>query len=61
MRVIIIEDKDAKVLLQQLEFQSMYEKDLLRRKISDATDISKMHRKFHYIVCKWLQEQGARV
>ncbi len=55
MRVIIIEDKDAKNLISKLELEKF--------KISKSgmTEVSQIHRQFHYIVAKWLQEQGAEL
>ena len=55
MRVVIIEDKDAKALLEKLELQKMREENHIR----EGMTIDQMRRAFHYIVCRWLQDQGA--
>lgn len=72
MRAIIIEDKDAKSLLNDLkltEFEGMVH-DRESRMISEQFKIpdeqmkfiiSSIHRRFHYRVCCWLQAQGASV
>lgn len=72
MRAIIIEDKDAAALLDQLKLESM-DKDLNSYMIAAKEEwhklppstrdeiVHKLHRKFHFIVCRWLQEQGANV
>ena len=66
MRAIIIDDKDAKALLQQLELAKLkatadhrvlgpYQKDDV------PYAIEHVHSWFKYYVCKWLQDQGAHV
>jgi hypothetical protein len=55
MRAIIISDKDAKYLLNELRFEKMNIHN------NDRYSVEDMHRAFHYIVCKWLQDQGADV
>lgn len=68
MRAIIIEDKDAKALLDRLELEK-YKKahkhpahqlslDLAHGGRDEIT-LADMHRWFHYVVVGWLQEQGA--
>lgn len=54
MRAIIIDDKDARNLLEQLELRKMkgdfhdtFDPD---RKV----DINSVHRAFHYVVVRWL-------
>ncbi len=59
MRVIIIEDKDAKALLDQLKLAQL-DKSLMRSDANKAT-IDCIHRGFHYVVTKWLQDQGCDV
>ncbi len=71
MRAIIIDDKDAKALLDKLKLES-FRKDCptygvvesdawhalpvaVRDKLTDD-----MHRRFHYVLCCWLQDQGAK-
>ena len=51
MRVLIIEEKDVKTLLSRLEL----EKFRLR---GHQLPEDEMHRRFHYEVYSWLQEQG---
>lgn len=67
MRAIIIQDHDAKALLDQLKLQSYTEPvdwtlalDKLPKNVRDNAR-QDMHRHFHYIVCEWLQAQGANV
>lgn len=60
MRVIIIEDKDARALLDQLQLAKFTEKQDIRLSLSSTT-VDDIHRHFHYVVCKWLQEQGCNV
>jgi len=61
MRAIIINDADARSLLNQLELA------MLRNDRPGWTDpykppsVEDMHRVFHFIVTRWLQEQGADV
>ena len=71
MRAIIIDDKDARALLDSLKLESMETGNIgygveeneawhslpenVRREI-----IKRVHGRFHYIVCGWLQDQGAR-
>ena len=60
MRAIIIDDKDAQQLLRELEHKKLeLESDL--KEMGDVFAIANIHRAFHYVVCKWLQEQGADV
>jgi hypothetical protein len=65
MRAIIIDDKDAKQLLDTLQLAKLkarinplvmgYKADEVPWAIDDV------HKWFHYHVCKWLQDQGANV
>ena len=69
MRVIIIQDSDAANLLDLLELEKFKDPQMLVNNdtwhaIPENTRdqmLSDLHRKFHYIVCRWLEEQGARV
>jgi hypothetical protein len=95
MKAIIIQDHDARALLDQLKLETMDAKstdyahiEIGVRKIlathpafkserdvpielsgaiasmlcSPAGEIvQRIHRRFHYVVCCWLQEQGASV
>lgn len=60
MRAIIISDADARALLSRLELNAMRAANHWPHN-SKATNeaIQEAHRTFHYIVCNWLQEQGA--
>ncbi len=58
MRTIIISDEDARALLEQLELEKLKGG---RWNGQPPTTLDAMHRTFHYIVCRWLQEQGANV
>jgi len=72
VRAIIIDDKDAKALLDKLKLES-FEKSLGSYGIQEHEAwngipssireeiIRRVHGRFHYVVCCWLQEQGAKV
>ena len=65
MRAIIIDDKDAIALLEQIEL-AKFTPDMLMPRYSLTDDqLARMtegfHRRFHFIVTRWLQEHGARV
>jgi hypothetical protein len=52
MRVIIIEEKDIQALLAKLE--------LAKFQLTGSQEPEdEIHRKFHYVVVNWLQEQGS--
>lgn len=53
MKVIIIEEKDIKALMERLELQ----KYRLTGHLKEPAD--EMHRRFHYVVVSWVQEQGS--
>ena len=63
MRAIIIQDADAKALLEKLELTKLRDGRFMT--ITDITNaqqtLEDMHRSFHFVVCRWLQEQGADV
>jgi hypothetical protein len=60
MKAIIISDSDARALLDKLELAKMRESGHFSRSNAEAQNaFSEAHRAFHYVVCKWLQEQGA--
>ena len=60
MKAIIITDSDARALLDQLELGKMKAANHWPLNSASAPeDIEQAHRAFHYIVCRWLQEQGA--
>lgn len=59
MRAIIIDDKDAKELVRQLDHQRI-------KASGNVTPISgnpidDAHRIYHYVIVNWLQEQGCKV
>jgi hypothetical protein len=66
MRAIIINDNDARSLLDQLRLESF--KGIASCPLADNLNlqpeqlglvVNEIHRKFHFIVSQWLQEQGA--
>lgn len=61
MKAIIITDMDARALLDKLELESMKNKNLLSRDPERMPTLDDVHRAFHYVVCRWLQEQGADI
>ena len=61
MRVIIIEDKDARALLDSLKLESLTASLCLHDGMGRQELIDTIHRAFHYRVCTWLQEQGCKV
>lgn len=58
MKAIIISDMDARALLQSLELTALRGR-FIRQDPSQPPTIDEMHRAFHYVVTRWLQEQGA--
>lgn len=61
MRAIIIDDKDARALLDKLELAAMNKDNILRSDYTKPVTVEDIHRAFHYVVVRWLQEQGADV
>ena len=71
MRVILIEDKDAKALVDKLKLESlmfspggavvMTAERYKMTKVDLDQIVSEIHRKFHYEVVSWLQDQGAKL
>ena len=61
MRVIIIEDKDARALLDSLKLESLTVNQGWGGDPDSQSLVSAIHRAFHYRVCVWLQEQGCEV
>lgn len=59
MKAIIISDADARALLDKLELTALRNNGHNVR--LDTCTPAEMHRVFHYVVCRWLQEQGADV
>jgi hypothetical protein len=71
VRAIIIDDAAARALLDQLTLEKFQATDntlhsievAIHRgeKINPQWVVSEVHRHFHYVVTRWLQEQGAQV
>lgn len=61
MRAIIIDDKDAKALVDKLKLESLRKDHINMENPDNPLTMEQMHRIFHYQVVRWLQEQGARV
>ncbi len=59
MRAIIITDAEGRSLLDQLKLEKMVNDSSGCRK--PTPEESDMHRRFHYVVCRWLQEMGCDV
>lgn len=59
MRAIIISDADARALLDQLKLTSLQADNIMRDDHDRPPTVSEIHRAFHYVVTRWLQEQGA--
>ena len=69
MRAIIIQDEDARALLDALELNKLrgvpgfglnldqrYSDEELKKWLTEE-----IHRSFHFVVCRWLQDHGAQV
>jgi len=54
MRIIAVEEKDIRALMEKLELEKCRIKD-----DSKQLPVDEMHRKFHYVVCSWVQEHGS--
>jgi hypothetical protein len=71
MRAIIIQDHDAKALLDQLKLEQFTDPAILGVDACNAWQsiplsvrgviMQNLHRKFQYIVAVWLQEQGVKL
>ena len=67
MKAIIIQDTDAANLLDLLKLEQFNEPQMWSNSatwhslppLTRQQMIGDMHQKFHYIVTRWLQEQGA--
>jgi hypothetical protein len=67
MKAIIIQDSDAANLLDLLQLEKfsdpqMWSHNETWHSLPESTRkdmAATLHKKFHYIVCRWLQEQGA--
>lgn len=56
MKAIIISDADARALLSKLELTKLRNDGHFSNL---NAEVDQIHRIFHFIVTKWLQEQGA--
>lgn len=64
VRAIIIEEKDCRALLDRLKLEAF---DGIGDRLPETLDratwqkatVNEIHRKFHYHVVHWLQDQGA--
>ena len=63
MKAIIISDADSRALLDKLELANMRAEpnSIMREDMTRPPTVADIHRVFHYVVCRWLQEQGADV
>lgn len=67
MKAIIIQDTDARALLDQLKLEALKPTTALWQLQGKLTEdelkkvAEEVHRTFHFVVCRWLQEQGASV
>lgn len=60
MKAIIISDADSRALLDRLELVKLRGAGHMVREDADRPPtMEEVHRVFHYVVCNWLQEQGA--
>jgi len=55
MRIIAVEEKDIKILMEKLEFENLK----LQNNVISPFSIGEVHRRFHFIVCSWVQEHGS--
>jgi hypothetical protein len=62
MKAIIIEDKDARALMDQLKLKSMQKGNLLNfRNPDEPATLKEVHGAFVYVVVQWLQDQGCKL
>jgi hypothetical protein len=63
VKAIIISDADARALLAKLELTKLRGDGHIMRDGAEQRPptLGEIHRVFHYVVCTWLQEQGADV
>lgn len=61
MKAIIINDAEAKGLLDRLELKALREKNHWPQNAPETKEVLEAHRAFHFIVCQWLQDMGADV
>ena len=56
MKAVILKDEDAVSLLEQLELTNLRKKEYAPNESKAVAD--SMHRSFHFVVTRWLQEHG---
>ena len=64
MRAIIINDTEARALLEQLELVKLKDAGHYRGEseiLPTQQQLEQAHRVFHYVVTRWLQEMGCDV
>jgi hypothetical protein len=61
MRAIIIDDKDSRTLLDSLKLEAMKLENNMKNEQPTWVLIQDIHQSFHYVVCRWLQDQGCNV
>lgn len=61
MRAIIIDDKDARELVAQLELERLKKNNPNTFDPEKPATHDGMHGLFHYVVVRWLQDQGCNV
>ena len=60
MRLIAVEEKDIKNLMEKLELEKLLVGlNLSSCESATAFSIDEVHRRFHYVVCSWVQEHGS--
>lgn len=59
MKAIIIEEKDVTALLDKLKLTQFQNSRGTNHYREGPAAVDEMHRWFHFVVVKWLQEQGA--
>lgn len=58
MRAIIIQESDCKALLDALELEK-HNDCAFKSKPNEPWSAQEMHRRFHYVVTRWLQQHGS--
>lgn len=58
MKAIIISDTEARALLDSLKLEYFKGTHSQFDPPGQPPTVESMHRRFHYVVCHWLQEQG---
>ncbi len=55
MKYIVVQEYDIKTLMERLEL----EKFQTDTPVKGLTTLDSTHRKFHHVVCSWVQEHGS--